>query len=1025
MLIYCRSRIYYFELNTRHIAGCRLASTFSSAKPFAVGLRREDSARLWERRAPLTPDAVSTLVGRGVQVLVQSCNRRIFSDKDYASAGARIVSTLDPAHLILGIKEIPLTELEHLSSLHYPRPRTHLMFSHTHKGQPYNMPLLAHFLQSKDSPRLIDYENIIGDDGKRTVAFGFFAGAAGIIEGLGAAALDLLHIGFASPFLNIPRAYVHKDLASAKASLRAVGEQVSAHGTPEAAGPLVIAVTGNGNVIQGAMDMLKELPVEFVQPRQLPVLVADPATDLKKVYVVHAQPSSYLFRKDGGAYDRQDYYDRPSEYYSRFYETIAPYVSLLVNGAGWQPGFPPLMSNQQLGLALRNAKLVGRARFRSISDISCDVNGGIEFLTRVTTVDDPFYYVSPISSSSVETSAKPLRQSIQMVAVDILPTTLPLDASRHFSSRLEPYLWTLIKQMKGEALRGDDIAYSEALSKATIVQGGRLAKQHEWLYNRAREQRRATTPTEQAHLLSSDMSLGTTPKSSSFLRPKKRILLFGSGMVAKPFLQTIWDHIEHKDSALKVVVASNNIIEAEALVNGHEATTTVVEIDVNNEVNAGRLVESADIVASLLPASLHVRIAEYCLKYRKHLVTASYISPAMKDLNERAIGFDLLFLNEIGLDPGLDHLSAMELRNKLEAEGRKVISFISWCGGLPAPEDSNVPLGMKFSWSPRALLSAVLNDAHFKMSNKVHFVPGKELLSRYFPDVNIARGFALEGLANRDSLSYAEAYDLGSLDDLETVFRGTLRYKGFSRMLQSFKNIGLLSVSGESEIQIENWSDLVPAALGKTLGMPNPSVFSSLESLRSGLEDAISDAQSVESTLAAMSELSLLRNSAPPRELPVIPRGSYSPMELFATLLSHKLRYHPGERDMVILNHELVTIPSTARFDPTLAHGTSHSGPHQVHTSTLVAYGDTSPDGSSAMARTVGLPLAFAALRILNGDIRVRGVRAPVDEEIYKVLLEDLRGEGMIMKEGRVEGAGMGQELVDGLEWMKASQVAT
>lgn len=135
----------------------------------------------------------------------------------------------------------------------------------------------------------------------------------------------------------------------------------------------------------------------------------------------------------------------------------------------------------------------------------------------------------------------------------------------------------------------------------------------------------------------------------------------------------------------------------------------------------------------------------------------------------------MLLLNEIGLDPGIDHCGAMELRDRLERQGKRVVSFVSWCGGLPAPEHSNVPLGMKFSWSPKGLLSAALNPARFKLADQVVEVPGDKLLEAYFPDVSISKDFALEGLANRDSLGYADTYRLGSVDGMKSLFRGTLR----------------------------------------------------------------------------------------------------------------------------------------------------------------------------------------------------------------------------------------------------------
>ena len=188
-----------------------------------------------------------------------------------------------------------------------------------------------------------------------------------------------------------------------------------------------------------------------------------------------------------------------------------------------------------------------------------------------------------------------------MMAVDILPTTIPLDASRHFSSKLEPYLWALINQMRGKSVEGEEAKYAEALDRATIAQGGRLTKQHEWLYNKVKKVQPATpelSVAEDIHFVPSAAASPDPPAESvskvvRTRHPRKKILLFGSGMVAKPFVQTIW---KERDASLELVVASNNIVEADSLVVGREAMASVAEIDVSNDYGVERLVEGADIV---------------------------------------------------------------------------------------------------------------------------------------------------------------------------------------------------------------------------------------------------------------------------------------------------------------------------------------------------------------------------------------------------------------------------------------------
>ncbi|KAF9510883.1 hypothetical protein BS47DRAFT_1347359 [Hydnum rufescens UP504] len=906
-------RLNMRRLSTLSRPPCGFARRELSSTSLSVGLRREDPARLWERRAPLTPAAVYSLVRNGVQIIVQGCERRVFSDKEYASAGAKIGSSLESCSIILGIKEVPLNEL--LTS----------------------------------QPHLIDYEQITDKNAKRTVAFGFFAGSAGVIEGLLASALDLLSLGIASPFLHLPRAYTNRTLQSMKGSLRLVGDHVASHGTPSSAGPFVIAVTGNGNVVKGALDMLQNLPIRFVTPEQLPRLV----------YVVHALPSSYIFRHDGARYSRSAYYARPSDYESRFHEIIAPYISVLINGAGWQPGFPRLMSNEQLALALHRAAALGKARFRSVSDISCDVNGGLEFVSKATTIDDPFYIARP-------STFPPNLRGVQVMAIDILPSEVPFDASEYFSQALLPYLRALLRYERErhglpttEDL-GDVAERLSALKRATIAENGELTESHRWLYEPLRDVGLVTLPPSH-----SAPSVPPSPSSPSSYSPSSvarshtnappKVLLFGSGMVAKPFCQTILDH-GRKNGDVQLVC--EGIQRASA-----------VEVDIADKV------KNADIVASLLPAPLHPIIAEHCITHGKHLVTASYISSAMQDLNRRALEADVLLLNEIGLDPGLDHLSAMELKSSMANQGKRIVSFTSWCGGLPAPEFSNVPLGMKFSWSPRALLSAALNDARFKMANKIYSIRGQDLLSSFFPDVPLAKGFALEGLANRDTS--------GPLNTLETT---------------RCRRIGLLNVRDDSKVALDNWSELCGKVLAATTSngaMASSSVLS-LASLKSALVDVLPSPARTESAIEALEALSIIPGKTArisDTSLPPIPKGRQTPLDLLAAILSHKLRYQPHERDLVILSHEIVTVPSSISEVPP-----PDSLHREVHQSTLVVYGDAHL--GSAMSRTVGLPLAFAALRILKGEVHVRGVRAPVDSETAGIIMRETSSRGSGMAEG-------------------------
>ncbi|KAF8882271.1 Saccharopine dehydrogenase-domain-containing protein [Infundibulicybe gibba] len=892
----------------------RILSTHARRTPVTIGIRREDPQRIWERRCPLTPEAVHQLIAeKNVRVLVEPCDRRVFSVSEFEKAGATVESNLNDAHIIVGIKETPLSELVTTPSPAHTH-RTHLMFSHTAKGQPYNTPLLSRFVAPSNSehnplaPTLIDYELLTDSEtGKRTVGFGWFAGVAGVLESLSSMAHSHLELGIASPFLYTPRPHTLPSLEQLRASLRDIGTRIATDGTPGALGPIVIGLTGSGNVAQGCLSMLAELPIVHVRVEELHSLVTNPDTDLKRIYLVHARPEEYLLRT-----------------------------------------------------SLELAHTLGGARGLNIGDISWRS----QFLTRSSTISDPFYNSHP--------DALPAHlPGVQMMAVDILPATIPLDASQHFSDALRPYLDAVVDTHSG--INPRETAVLAALERATISQGGHLREKHRWLQGSVDKWHAGNSTTasvgdaQTKPLHQGDKSVGAGKK--------RRVLMLGSGMVAGPAV----DEIAKREDVL-LVIASNSVEEARTLA-GDRANVQVKRIDVGDRNSFERLVEEADVVISLLPVSLHVTAAELCIKHRKHLVTASYISKDMQALHERALQADTLLLNEIGLDPGIDHCSAISLISRLHAQGKQVVP--------------RGPLGYKFSWSPRGVLSAALNGARFRLQGKVHEIEGKKLLGDYFPRVPITDELQLEGIANRDSLPYAGTYNL---DSARTVLRGTLRYPGFSNLMQSFKHLGLLETG--STIYLKSWDTFVQQALAVQ-------TKDKLDS--AGALLAITDVvpkKHLQTLLEALEWLSITPGGAiNATATPAVPSAPCAPIDLFATLLAHKLRYLPHERDMVVLSHELVTRdirqPSAAE---------------EVHTSSLIAYGI--PGGASAMARTVGLPVAFAALGVLDGRVRQRGVVGPSDASVYEPVLTGLEGVGLGVKESvRVGGATTIEgHLVDALD---------
>nr|XP_023694257.1 alpha-aminoadipic semialdehyde synthase, mitochondrial-like [Paramormyrops kingsleyae] len=291
---------------------------------------------------------------------------------------------------------------------------------------------------------------------------------------------------------------------------------------------------------------------------------------------------------------------------------------------------------------------------------------------------------------------------------------------------------------------------------------------------------------------------------------KKRVLLLGSGYVAAPAIEYLT-----LDPGTQVTVASVMMNQAEKLAARYPNTTAVM-LDVTSQQSLlESLVKDHDVVISLLPYQHHAMIAEHCIRKKVNLVTASYVCPALRELQSRAEEAGITMVCEMGLDPGIDHMLAMECIDQAKEEGCTVESYISYCGGLPAPESAGNPLRYKFSWSPRGVLLNTLNPATFVKDNKVMtFPPGGALLEAAAP-MDFMPGFDLEGLPNRDSTTYARLY---GIESAHTVLRGSLRYRGFSGAISGFVKLGLITTdpfpAGDSSNRPASWKDLISHLIG-------------------------------------------------------------------------------------------------------------------------------------------------------------------------------------------------------------------
>lgn len=632
--------------NVEFIVPMKLSLRF--LRRYRVGITREGKNR-WEGRTPLIPSHINEL---NVEVMVQPCTKRAFSDMEFKKAGAIISEDLSSCDLILSVKEIPVKEI-------IPG-KTHMCFSHTHKGQVHNMPILQGFLDKK--AKLIDYELLTDNNNKRLVAFGSFAGYAGFINALHGLGNRLLGFGLRTPFVNISLAHHYIDLADAKRAIAAVGDQLKCFQFHESISPLVFIFTGNGNVSQGAQEMFKLLPHQFLKPSDLPHLSHKHTDNI--VYGCVIEPADYLVDSNG-QFDLEQFQHNPKTFQSLFHERIAPYATVIINGIYWEKRFPRLLSK----IELKDMIVSGKSRLVSVADISCDIHGSMEFTEKATTIDDPFFYYDAVND---KVHLKPTtNRDLQIMSIDNLPAQFPRDASEHFSTCLSPIIHKLVK--------GED---GSVIERATICQDGKLSSSH-------------------------------APLTSN-LKSRKRVLILGSGYVVPPALKYL-----SSLPGVHVTVASNTNTDKLVARYGTQSTIGTV-LDVQDKSKLLELVSKHDIVLSFLPATMHVTVAEACIECSKHLVTASYVSPEMKDLNQRASNRNVLLLNELGLDPGLDHLEAMRMIDQIKASGDSIESFVSWCGGLPAPQHADNPLGYKFSWSPRGVLLAALNDARFLRKGQVH-----------------------------------------------------------------------------------------------------------------------------------------------------------------------------------------------------------------------------------------------------------------------------------------------------------------
>jgi len=421
-----------------------------------IGIRKEDK-NIWERRVPLIPQHIQDLKESfGIETMIQPFERRAFSDKEFEDSGATIQEDLTECPTIFAVKEIPIKLLQN--------NKTYLFFSHTLKGQEYNMPLLKRIMDLNCT--LIDYEAIRGENGKRLVFFGKYAGLAGMIDALYGYGLRLKELGYFTPLLKVKPAYEYANVDEAKKQISKIGKEIKEGGMPEVKAPYIFGFMGYGNVSNGAQEIFNLLPHREITPEELNDLPSHSDNGFSKVvfreeHLVEPKNSKDIF-------EIQDYFNNPYKYKSKFEEYI-PYLSLIVNAIYWTEDSPRFLTKEYFK-SKKNRKL------DVICDITCDIDGAVEFTVKSTESDNPAYVYNPEDDSITDGFSG---EGILDIAVDNLPTELPRNSSIEFSNSLNKFVSGIVNADFTKNFNEVDLP--PEIKRAVIVYKGNLTEDFKYL----------------------------------------------------------------------------------------------------------------------------------------------------------------------------------------------------------------------------------------------------------------------------------------------------------------------------------------------------------------------------------------------------------------------------------------------------------------------------------------------------------------------------------------------------------------
>lgn len=434
----------------------------------------------------------------------------------------------------------------------------------------------------------------------------------------------------------------------------------------------------------------------------------------------------------------------------------------------------------------------------------------------------------------------------------------------------------------------------------------------------------------------------------------KKVLILGAGMVVKPMVSYLLER------NYQVSVASRTKSKADKMVGNHP-NGKAIGWNVDDEETLDKMIADHDLTVSLLPYAHHPMVAKKCIAHKKNMVTTSYVKPEMKALDKEAKDAGIIILNEIGVDPGIDHMSAMRVIDHIHEDGGEVEEFYSVTGALVAPEtaDDN-PFRYKFSWSPKGVVMAGNNDAKYLMKGAVKKVPTKDLFKDIIT-VNFPEVGKLDIYPNRDSMPYIDLYNI---PEAKTMYRGTFRHPGWCESIDAMKEVGLIGYD-KFDMSGMSYADMVARLIGAQ----------DSSNIKQKVADYLKKDVNAHA-IKAMEWLGLFSSEK-------MNRGEDSPFEVTSDLMIDKMMISEEERDMIAMQHTFV-----AKYG---------ENKREVAKSSMLAFGSLATD--TAVARTVALPAAIAVDMILNGKIALSGVHIPVRKEIYNPVLDELENLGIELKE--------------------------